>query len=395
MTENDPHPILGTGLPDWHRPVWICLAGEQPLPNVLPVLAYRPERVIFLHTELALSATPARRCAAFLKAHGIAAETVPTDAYDIPRICADIIRLAGKYGLDRVLLNYTGGTKPMSIAAYMSLPGFVPKVYYDTRRDGLMVNEGPFEPLRPSDTPLGLEDYLVLNADVRIALDAPTPQAAPATSTVLGEAIESDGRIVFDLLHYRERILKKLKEGRRWKTLSQAIAVPFEDKFPEVSRKLAEAMFDDGLLVEKVDGFAPTVSGLDFLEGFWWEAYVYGRVEQGLRELGVLDTACLSRNVTVQWPGRKTTNELDIAFLMKGRLCIISCTSASLAESEKRRIQVESFAERFGGHFARAILATTLGDADRSTLADRRHFSTLLPRFGDWRDPVRVLKVLG
>lgn len=94
----------------------IALVGEQPLPNFFPVLHYHPNDVLLLYTDRT------RQKYEYLQAT-LQSETnisgLETDPYDIPTIVEMLDKELGKRTEKPPLLfNLTGGTKPMSLAAY-------------------------------------------------------------------------------------------------------------------------------------------------------------------------------------------------------------------------------------------------------------------------------------
>lgn len=312
---------------DWNRPVWICLAGEQPMPNVVPVLAFGADKVVYLHTDMPGSRNAARRCADFLRRRGIRTALAEVDAYDVRAMARLVMEISLREGLENVLLNYTGGTKPMSLAAYGAMPEYVTRLYYDPRK-GYMVNMEPFAAM-PPHAPLGVEDFMRLNSDVKINPRAARRKRANLTEQVLLDALNVSPELV-DLFtaDYRKDVLKALFLHKGWKPVRAPIPRPFETEDPELADRLEEAMRGDGLLQER-SGFLPNKSGLDYMNGFWWEGVVLKKIRDGLLACGIEpDDADLHKNVGVLWKGTKTDNELDILFTHQDRLFLVSCTTA-------------------------------------------------------------------
>lgn len=145
------------------------LAGDQIWPNFLPILALKPSTVTFL-----TSADPAGSYHRSLKClHatcvrmgvGFSMEILSTPASN-PTVagCREILRDLRFDGL-----NLTGGTKPMSIAAYdLALRTGVPAFYLDTRR-----SEGPAEFLGdadPTSFARGLGNLAGIAADITVPI---------------------------------------------------------------------------------------------------------------------------------------------------------------------------------------------------------------------------------
>lgn len=91
----------------------VQLVGEQPLPNLIPARFLKPEHVLLVHTDRTKEV--AQRLEQLLP-H---CEFLSCDAYNIELIIAELNKALSKYlPSGRVLFNLTGGTKPMSLAAY-------------------------------------------------------------------------------------------------------------------------------------------------------------------------------------------------------------------------------------------------------------------------------------
>lgn len=98
--------------------IMIALVGGQVLPNFLPVQYYRPNDVLLVYTATtptqykALSATLQKD----VKVHGMQVEP-----YSIPTIAKALdekLNTLMQEGVQPLVFNMTGGTKPMSLAAY-------------------------------------------------------------------------------------------------------------------------------------------------------------------------------------------------------------------------------------------------------------------------------------
>lgn len=385
--------------PQWQRPVWICLCGEQPMPNVIPVLACRPERVVLLRTDLTGSRDAAGRIENFLRGRDIIAGSVQVDAFDDSSVHNAISRIVNQYGAQSTLINWTGGTKPMSLAAYRAAGGAVTRLYYD-QRAGIRLNDEPFQPL-PNPIDLGIRDHIQLNAGVHIEPQADRPPPAPRSTRVLINALtrrpESGDAILKWLADYRFNVLEPLRRNRRWLADPGPIPTPPQcPDHPRLHTGLTDAMLEDDLLDEPADSderFVPTTEGLGFLHGFWWEGVVHHLLLDGLRNLGETAPAnTIERNLNLKWPGHKTNNELDLAFLRANRLYFISCTTAVESLAEEKRRAVENMALNLGGRFARGMLACTLDEGRAGAIQARGRLTTLVPHWSRWLQPDQLLK---
>lgn len=107
--------------------VMISLIGEQPVPNLLAVLHARPEHAVLVCTERTKDVSERLRSVLKerSKERGISVEGEPVDVVDVdPYDMADIesklktVIREKNWPPDKIVLNLTGGTKPMAFAAY-------------------------------------------------------------------------------------------------------------------------------------------------------------------------------------------------------------------------------------------------------------------------------------
>jgi len=94
----------------------IVLAGEQAAPNLLPTRQFQPNRVVILHTDLAKSKQMAENLALCLQE--LQPELRSIAAYDPAQAMQTLEGLLAEF--PRAIVNITGGTKPMSLAALLA-----------------------------------------------------------------------------------------------------------------------------------------------------------------------------------------------------------------------------------------------------------------------------------
>lgn len=141
----------------------ISLIGEQPIPNLLPIRHYQPDKVILVCSERT------QKVAEHLKKKfDLNATIILTDAHRL-----DIIENKLKSKItdpQEVALNFTGGTKPMSIAAFRFASSLaIPCSYMVSEGKRSLLHEYTFEkayypPTLKQEVELGtlitIEDYL-------------------------------------------------------------------------------------------------------------------------------------------------------------------------------------------------------------------------------------------
>jgi hypothetical protein len=97
--------------------VMICLVGEQPLPNLLPIRHFQPRRVVLVSTRTTEKIS--QNLEALLKDQ-FEIGTVNVPAYDILAAQGILGKALAQYSpqTQHMIFNVTGGTKPMSLAAF-------------------------------------------------------------------------------------------------------------------------------------------------------------------------------------------------------------------------------------------------------------------------------------
>lgn len=136
LPDNAPPSRLGAATPAaTGSQVLFCLVGEQPVPNLLPILYYRPAYVVLVHSDYT------RRVAENLRRVLDATPPVTlceVDAFAIERARLVMLDLIVEHGWPPTDLtfNFTGGTKPMSLAGYRVAQDFegCTLIYIQTRQ---------------------------------------------------------------------------------------------------------------------------------------------------------------------------------------------------------------------------------------------------------------------
>ena len=107
----------------------ISLVGEQPIPNLLPLRHFKPAASLVVYSSFTKKAANRLRqlvdgAAEFLE--------LEVDAYDIQQIQASLLDAISRRSVNGqdLLFNITGGTKPMSLAAFLTAQKLTAPVIY-------------------------------------------------------------------------------------------------------------------------------------------------------------------------------------------------------------------------------------------------------------------------
>ncbi len=108
------------------KPVMICLIGEQPAPNILPIRACKPREVCLIYTER--TERVSKNLAKLLKQEC----RLQIPAYNVVKIYEELAAFvkSQNWAAQDLLFNVTGGTKPMSLAAFQLAQELGARVVY-------------------------------------------------------------------------------------------------------------------------------------------------------------------------------------------------------------------------------------------------------------------------
>ena len=341
----------------------ICILSGQVDPNLLPILdgKTRPKKVIVLVSE-----EMKRNVDSFTSAIDALVDweivNVP-DAYDIEAIENQLIDICADLDTDDLVVNITGGTKPMSIAAFtVCTQQQIPCFYIDTNNivqlfapnpttSGFLVTKSHFEAklnekqflkhylqahdfsLVDNDDDYGFikesefEDFIskVLTGDMSAAIKFLNYAASVAKDNYLAAEVKKHQDVKTNL------ILETL-ESLNW------IKV-----YPSHDSSLLNIQFSN----EKIRRF---------LNGIWLEIYI----ERQLK--AVLPSVRIYRGLKAQ--SHKFRNELDIVFFYDNKVYIIEAKTLDfeIAGNEKQDVinKLSTVKKNFGGLNARAALVSFL-----------------------------------
>jgi hypothetical protein len=356
----------------------VYLVSAQATPNITPATDPRvaPRRVV-------LVVSPDMRQRAqwlsdVLRKRGIRVDQWPIeDAWDVEHVQMRVLELLDEerdlVEARDVALNATGGTKPMSIAAYDAFRAYeLPIFYVHPERDRVIW-------LSPSERPaVDLENRLTL--EPFLAAHGARVTALVARDPVSARDIETARDLVKEISRYSKplRVLNLLANGAERKLRSEPM-----DQRQAADPNLAELIdrFHAARYLSR-DGNCLVFPGEDerfFVNGGWLELYVFERLQHIRGERRVIQD--LGRNVSVERDTRSgnVPNELDVAVLAENRLYVLECKTRGWrggvnGPGAESLFKLEALTDLFGGLQARGMLVSyqELPDHDRRRAADLR-----------------------
>ena len=295
------------------------------------------------------------------------------DAWNIEHIRDRVFDLLAERENDAIALNATGGTKPMSIAAYEVFRSMEKPIFYvHPEQDRLIW-------LHPRELP---------------ALDLADRVKLPAFLQAHGAAVIGQGSVLGVKEHLRtvtEGLIRHVdRYAQPMRTLNWAANLAEQNKSLK-SPVIPRAQQTEGF--QNLIGWFETANLLHrdgeqilfadeearfFANGGWLETHVYAQC-LALKKMGVQD---VGRSLLVERQGKSgpVRNELDVAFLYQNRLYVIECKTKHYDRhgndpgGADTLYKLDTLRDVLGGLQARAMLVSyhSLNDADCRRADDLR-----------------------
>jgi len=286
-----------------------------------------------------------------------------TDEHDYARTEGELLELANRLVESEVLLNITGGTKLMSVAAQSVAHAADWRMFYvdaDTDRISWL-GKAP-NATRPLGEQLRLRHYLQ-----SYGFSLPQPPSRSGMTARQRGLTETLLRQIGNL----EQPLSQLNWLSQIAEDKNSLAVQMNPQ--QCDSRSLEALLrnfeEAGSLTVEADTLRfASEAERDFVKGGWLEQHVMECVHQLTGEAGIRDKAA---NLKVR-DASGVENELDVVFLARNRLFVIECKTARMdkPESPKANDTMFKLAEncrRIGGLSSHGMLISyrALRDSER------------------------------
>ena len=315
--------------------IQICLVSRQPMPNVIPVFMYRPEKVYLLTTE------DEKRCGNNLKQLFesknilVEIENENIKPYNPDSVKTALTGIIRKENRESISINLTGGTKVMSIAAFeFSKQNGIPAFYCDTM-DRLILHLLPKEIVEEFSVSLTIKEYLL---SYGYEITEQKELAEIEKYYPLFEFIESN-LLMKSFLKFNEEIKKKLAQSNP----------KFSVKSPDRNFIFHKQFGSYRLEFGNNERTSFTVKESDFKSGDWLEYYVYFKLRK-------LENAELISGVKIL-SDNQVQNEVDVIALKDEKLFLISCKSGR-TDNQFDLFQLETIRSIASGTFGNGIFVS-------------------------------------
>ena len=294
------------------------------------------------------------------KPRGIKVSRWPiNDPWDVEHIRNRVMGLLAENEQANIMLNATGGTKPMSIAAYEVFRTFGKPIFYiHPERDRLIwMHPGDRASIDLADR-IKLKEYLIAYGahDVHEAHKSGVPNNIRRLATELIDNIGAYAPALSSLNYLAAMANNPLLRS------------------PEIGRELNGnqafwellKLFEDTKLLRQ-DGAHLTFKDEDsrfVVNGGWLELHAYACCLNVKKSLGIQDVA-RSVEVSRQQGRSKVLNELDVAFLKDNRLYLLECKTKRYSGHDRKHdegadvlYKLDSLRDLLGGLQAKAMLVS-------------------------------------
>jgi hypothetical protein len=353
-------------------PLHLCIATGQNLANLIPALQCGAQEVWILQTPRMVPA--AGYFADALNQRGIATKRIDFDDEGIEGLNAQAERIAEQLDGKPVVINLSGGTKPMTLALTGTLakhlatapePQRPHLVYTDTEHRRLeWLEPVPFS--EPMQEVLKLNDILFAQgfrrADGSGGHAAAEGQRAAADRTRLSALIGKEAHALKGALGSLNFIANNAYREDRQGVLMLSDPVqelPYgprsDDPFTRVLHKAQEhgmIHWDEGTQV-----VFRSAEAARYLGGGWVEEFVVAK----LRGMDFADTV---HGLRIEHVDSRTTNELDAVAVQGNRLLLVECKAARTRHDGEVMdwiYKASQLAQAVGGSHAKALLVSAQG----------------------------------
>lgn len=312
-----------------------CLVSRQAMANVLPVFMYKPTNVVLFTTP------EENQCAnnlekLFLSKNIKASRIDNLDAYDYIKFKEAVKTQLEKSNSTYVVLNVTGGTKLMALAAYEAFAEKDKKIIYCDTEHQKVITLLPKYSSTSLNAELSIEDYLKSYGYNIIETKSSLTESDYFN---FFRFIENE-RLMRSLINLYTDVRKKLSEE------TPRFTVESDDKKIRFQKNLDTYVIHYGNRTEN----SFKVQSNDFKSGDWLEYYIYYKLktEENLSPL---------IGVKVSNP-QGVENEIDVIALKDFRLYLYSCKTGK-KDNQFDLYQLQTLRNITSGTFGKGIFVTS------------------------------------
>lgn len=303
--------------------VMICLTSAQTMANIIPIKHFNPDTVAIIKTPEYENA--AVNLAKFCKKKSIYFyEADPVGAYDIEQLKSAVKGILERYANAEIILNITGGTKLMAIAAFQSVFASVDVVYCNTD-GGKIIYLSPEYKEVEIKADLSISDYLE-SFGYKILSTESIERIENFSSFYDWILAGNYGVFIKGVEFFR----KKISDSHpKWSVSNGGLRLTKEfDKYYLENLEFGKIRFEN----------------LNFITGGWFEDYCYRVVKDAVSSEILIGVKISSK--------QDVHNEIDIMFIKDYKLYLVSCKAGKF--DKKDIYEIQTMKDLAGGTFGKA-----------------------------------------
>lgn len=350
--------------------ILVCIPSGQAIPNLVSIIHYKPEKIIFLKTTMAEKFGFDDKILDSLVDRGL---TFPKESIFKVYVANEnsILELQNALAStlsffstsDELIVNITGGTKPMSIATYNYFSTRVANIVYILNNDKTLNCKNDQEENIKLDPPLTCKQFLLAHGfDLTIK-----KQNAHASNSIIMNVIRwiaaNFGNK--DLINFEDAKEKSIFRDRGGDL----------DKISwnsEVSKEIISRISDTQKEWPETKKLWGRVLTGEWLEIFIWDILVRNKDYLKIHDIQLGPVARQIGAKNDKKINQVVQNELDIAFMKGTKLNFIECKSGAQNHSSNSKqdvfYKIESIKNQFGALQVYSHLASS-----SSNILDENH----------------------
>lgn len=325
--------------------ILVCIPSGQAIPNLASIIHYKPEKIIFLQTDLAEKSNFNGKILESLKDRGVTFSSdcihkvSVTDENSILELQTALNSTSSFYGTsDELIVNITGGTKPMSIATYNFFSTRIANIVYILNDDKIINCKSDEKTDLKIDPPLTCKQHLLAHGF--------TTRLKKEDNIATNEDVLKIIRLIASDFGNEELVI--FKDDQRTYFRDHGGDPGELDWNPKITDVIKNGVSDIQIRIPGAKKFWGKV-----ITGEWLEIFIRDVLVRNKDYLKIHD---IQLGPTIKQIGvvKDNGNELDVAFMKGTRLNFIECKSGTQQHGDGDGnwqgvfYKVESIKKQFG-----------------------------------------------
>lgn len=281
------------------------------------------------------------------------------DAWDIDHLLERFMVLLEQASVPPAL-NATGGTKPMSIAAFDAFRAYGRPTFYIHPHTDFLFWLHPQSPIKHQiEDRIRLRHFLLAyGAEIHSEGDASVPTLFQELAGHLIDEIEYYGQAIATLNWYAVKAGSTLRspllqeEHLEWEAFRQMLS-----RFERAGV----------LCIEQSRLVFPDEKARSFVNGGWLEQHLYMQIQKLRKHMPIIQDVKLNLDVVRNTSHGRVENEVDVAFLANNRLFLVECKTCRYPSGKGAEglgsnaiYKLDTLKDMLGGLHAQGMLVSYL-----------------------------------